>query len=229
MENFIKDVFYRLGVYRYAKKLLLKPYLLMQSTAFKRNAKPALEKMTTTLTENNYTYWLEFGTLLGAIRENKILSHDADIDLAMPREVYDDYIENKIINAGFKKIKEARLLDNTLIEVTFKYKTAQVDIFLAYKKNDKIIFYDYMTTKDLSPNECIKKYGGLIVYENVVNNFELDKHLMYEKKLPIPANYHEHLIELYGLDYIYPNKNWSGADREIRKKVDFYAKIYYES
>ena len=34
-----------------------------------------------TLDEQNATFWLDFGTLLGAIRVSDFLSHDCDMDL----------------------------------------------------------------------------------------------------------------------------------------------------
>lgn len=35
--------------------------------------------------ENNLRYWIDFGTLLGAVRQNGFISWDDDVDLGMPR------------------------------------------------------------------------------------------------------------------------------------------------
>ncbi|MDY0404841.1 LicD family protein [Virgibacillus sp. 179-BFC.A HS] len=225
MYHLLTDLFYKLGVYRYAKKFLRRPYLNMLSFLFRLSAKSAIKKFASIMDKNHYLYWLEFGTLLGAVREQRLISHDADIDVAMHVQDRDINLEKVLRQHGFRLIRRARLLTGELIEETYTFKTARIDIFYAYRKGNKIVMYDYETMDGLSPNECIRRYGGLRVYENVMTNFELTHNLLYGRKVHIPDNYDHHLTELYGTDFMKPDKNWELAKREIRSETSYLAMV----
>ena len=70
----------------------LKPAVGVLASIQNINAR-ILEEVDRVCKENNLTYWLSFGTLLGAVRHKGYIPWDDDIDVVMVREDYDRFIE----------------------------------------------------------------------------------------------------------------------------------------
>ena len=84
-----------------------------------------LKNLVQFLSLNNIEYWLEFGTLLGAIRHKGFIPWDDDIDIAVKR---DDYEKLKNILPQFCSDGYS-FSEGDIIRVYYKETPAQVDIF----------------------------------------------------------------------------------------------------
>ena len=70
------------------------------------NLAKLINKISIFLDEYKIEYWLDGGTLLGAVRNGKIIPWDDDIDLAIPKESYEK-LYNIVLNLQQDKLKNA--------------------------------------------------------------------------------------------------------------------------
>ena len=177
---------------------------------FHENAKELLEQVDKVFKELGIKYWLEFGTLLGAIREKGFIGHDLDIDLGVFLEDFKDENEEVFKKYGFKKTKEFLAEDGKFArEQTFEYKGVSVDIFYFKKVNNQIKTYTFIPEKNWSRDKTIQMYGGLLLREFTFSFTGFKEIDFLDKKFLSPKDTDLHLREAYGDDYMIPNPNFS--------------------
>jgi len=130
------------------------------------------------LDSNNVPFWLEHGTLLGAVREGKIISGDNDIDLASKFEsvIFNfDEISKRFYNMGY----DVYLTD---VKLTLKRGKEQISIFL-YRKG---IIPEHRHRYRVSKRNYLAHillYGfleGLTTqYKDNIHHFTMKKQIIY--------------------------------------------------
>lgn len=164
--------------------------------------------------------WLEFGTLLGAYREKRVIKHDTDIDLGvMENDVTPQLLESLKAN-GFKPRKKyiikskCDLLNGFVAEYNFLYDgIISVDLFIfKQRKNSKHCFNFELPERKINLKLFRKKDNALRISEIRLHSFELTTMYLFENPFYAPSNTNEHLVEIYGADFMTP-KSYSYENR----------------
>lgn len=115
--------------------------------------------------ENNIVYFLDSGTVLGAVRHGGFIPWDDDIDIAMTRENYEKFLQVAPKHLGQEYYLQARETDN-------KYP----HVFAKVRKNDTV-FMEWNTRK-IDMHHGI--YMDIFPYDNVPD--DKDQREKYLKK-----------------------------------------------
>ncbi len=172
---------------------------------FLKNSSPLMKNFNLAFQQLHISYWLAFGTLLGAIREKGFIQHDLDIDVGVFRSDRTPELQKMLEKYGFKKLRSISL-EQVEVEETYQYQNVSIDIFYFEKSADNLSFfcYDFIrpSTHVLKENEFVPRkitwpFNGFSAYNfmGIITQ--------------IPSNYKELLSAHYGADYMIPNPSWN--------------------
>lgn len=152
------------------------------------NASKALIDLNTIFSTAGIDFFLVSGTLLGCIRENKLLGHDKDIDVGVWSDIQTDKIITHVKKSGLFYILASR--SDLALRIKHVNGTA-IDIFLHFREDD-----NYW-------------HGGSKLKWNNTP-FTLIKHNFLGRNFLIPAEYDLYLTENYG-DWKTEKSNFDSA------------------
>ncbi len=181
-----------------------------------QNGAEALHILHQAFSEAGITYWLEFGTLLGAIREHDFIPTDDDIDIGV---FYSDCkkVQETLLKAGFRLKREIRVEDGTKgFEQTYMFRKIPIDIFFNHKtESDELFFHSFTFINDGKhpKNACIVEkitipFTGVMEYP------------FKNKVLSVPTDYKAHLLAHYGPDYMIPDPTFDYT--QVAKNIHYY-------
>lgn len=154
-----------------------------------KNAELALSQLNQVFDKNQIEFFLISGTLLGLIRENKILGHDKDLDIGIWTDYSLDFIKSLIYKTGSFEILPIR--SPKVIRIRH-FSNVCIDIFFHEKLNNKII------------------HGGVkSIWEN--SAFDLETAHFLNNNYLIPQNFDTYLTENYGSDWRTPKLDFDSS------------------
>jgi len=204
--------FYRKTIVRY------KHY--KQNRRFLKNASVVLSDISHIFKELNIQYWLEFGTLLGAIREKDLIKHDLDIDLGLFLKDYSEEIEEVFKKYGFIKVSQISI-DNGVygLEESYESKGVIVDLFYFTIKENIMYSHGFINEEGKSWYKTIIENGGLVVEEITFQYTGFIEIIFLKQKHPIPKDAEAHLKMHYGKNYMQPDPQWKPISTTGNSKI----------
>ncbi len=188
-----------------------------------------LEDITTVFEENDIKYIVESGTLLGIVRENRLLPWDYDIDISITEDYEQKVLALKWkffmmgyrfkpkyykVDAGPFKKGTLRIIKVSRRKFLFFPKHRICDIFI--KRTIENEEENYCWTENLTP--AILKYSPKRFYDEVTQ-IEFNG-----KRYLVPKDSIGYLEHHYGKDWRVPNKEWDyryddNCKQEILKNI----------
>lgn len=140
------------------------------------------------MNQNNVSFFILYGTLLGAVREQNFIEHDTDTDLGIFHKDRSEFIKviPQLIKNGFEIIR-----------------TKDPDDLVTFMRQDEYIDVGIFSTKKVGLRNYFEYQGNLIDKHFLQT---LDEIQFLGLTFKIPSNVDKFLVKNYGKDWNLPKK-----------------------
>lgn len=159
------------------------------------------------LSEWPVVYYLDYGSLLGMVRDGKFMDYDEDIDYSIyiNTEFSWEDLQKVLSQNGLSLIHQFQY-NNEIIEQTYQLGTLTIDFFNHYDDENNTIVYWCSRNQD-EKYESIDQYSvnkDVAMKVSGVQKIEING-----LSFNAPNNYKDYLASIYSEKWIIPDPNWN--------------------
>ena len=159
------------------------------------------------LNQEKIKFFIDFGTLLGMIRDNGFIKYDLDIDIGVIGESAEivKKVKEHLINGGYI-FKSQMIFKEKIVKQKFLYKQIKIDI--SYYEQGETTSKCYLFYIDYEANIIHpKNYFSAVqmTYDKIEG---IKKYQIGDYEFNIPINTERLLEQKYGDDWTIPDSKW---------------------
>lgn len=206
----LKTIPFFMGCYNLYFKLRFGRRIKRKRNYFLKENEELFQEFTRILNENNFVFWLEFGTLLGFYREHDFIKHDFDLDIGV--HLSDAAAIRKCLTEnGFKLVRDFRAKDGG-IEECYRFLHTTIDVFyFRTDENNSSLHYCELFKAPVFPikKKHLNKELLMTVRRKEAPNNGFEKAVFKNCDVYIPKNTDEYLSYHYGKIFMIPDPNFN--------------------
>ena len=204
--------------------------LQKKNRAFQQYGEESFRLIVQTLNKAGIEFFPAYGTLLGLVRDGRLIRHDLDLDFGVTAEgkEYDwEKLIKVLTDAGFHVFHWFEY-DGVIGETAFISPLSplvKIDFFAFFKKEDCFVSHTCWRTEGRE----YKSEKEFTLYEEVFPCFDSFRNVEHlGVKVPIPVNAEELLEASYTSSWRTPDENWKEENKPNKKETEGIIALIHE-
>jgi len=161
-----------------------------------------------TLKDSQISYFLDFGSLLGIVRDHGFIKWDSDMDygIIIDEEFSYDYLEKLLNKVGLTKIREF-IVNDLVVEQTYSKGSLTIDFFAHFIEDNEAesVTYCCFKKKDFSYNREEQFHVSRLTMRAIRS---IDRLSVGDIEINVPNDPKKYLASIYTDNWRIPDPNW---------------------
>jgi hypothetical protein len=226
LSKLIRDWLYQNNIYQPVRKAIMavkKPY---NRYRVKKSIRPVLCLLNEIFEKHSDRYWLDFGTLLGFVREGKIIQGDDDLDFGV---IWTHGTElRELLKKEDVYINKRLVVNGEIAFEKYNYRGFLFDVFYYRVIDDAFVTYLWIPNNYAQPQIVAYQENNAVLRKTTFSRFKTDPIHFYGCPFSAPDNTEKYLTENYGENYMIPDPNFSYYDeRNTVTVIEEHEMIFY--